>query len=400
MMKKNLLLFFGKLLLRGVSLFVCFFSISFLILSFTNTWNEAFSFFITNNKNSHFGYSYCEVQSNNPRDSYSSFFDYADDFIGVEAKKYSDTFFFSKNDGGESFLDVFYGEVHIPSSALGYSTYNFANYSMGMKTLSENQIRDLSRNEIYVTESLARILLNNGEQMTSIIGKTIKVSKNANVTEDSLTVVDVILDSSIERFSNNNRLDNVFLIYNYTINRNFVADKTYCVFLRGDYLSSAYLINKIETTIDYLNGLKTDFHYSSTYFDYDNGFFVGNNQIIKEMTYSFYSSFSYVQFFLSLFLFIGSLIIYFYLLFRQPILTFRHNLICIMIFLLLSLLVFRLIGGFLINNCYIFIFNSVSIISIIVFSFVLSGFVFLIQQKLLSRTSIRMVSNDYLEINI
>ena len=362
--------FISTLMINAVALFFSFLFLSLFVISCANIGVESFSYFISKNKASDFGYSYLEVVSNNVNDSYSSFFDYADDYIGSEIKNHCDQFFFSSNNKTSSFFDVRFDNQIISTSALGYTTYNFSVFPMGLCTIDNKSVRDLNKNEIYISENLAYRFLGDDKDLSSLIGMNVTIN-NCEDNIDSLTIVNIISNVSLYRFTNNNMLDYDFLIYNYTCNRSLINNKKYCVFLNDDYLSSTYLIRNIENVINLLNNQGNEVSYRSIYYNFNNDFLIGKNQTIKENTILFFSSSRSLLCFISALLFLLFIFIFTYFQFCRTRISIWVDLLIILLTLLFAIALFRFIGGFLMNNVFIFVFNQLSIFTLIVFSLIL-----------------------------
>lgn len=403
-MKTKLLFLFKKIIPHLLFQFICFTLVILFSITCVNVSSEAFSYYLTKYSKNAIGYNYCEVKSDDPNDTYNKFFNLADDYIGVEAKIYSDTFFFCKdrtlqlniNDSG------YVNNDKVFASALGYTTYNFAKYSMGMMTLSGTSIRNLASKEIYITETLAKQICSH-DNILSLIGQTIDVVETSGGEDSLCTIVDIIKNSSIPSFIDNNLLDTSFLIYNNTVNRKFVYNKSYCVFLKGDYLSMTYIINKIETVISYLNSFENEPHYESLYYDFnDSEFDIGRNEVTKEKTYNYYSKISLVPFTISLLLLLILSALYLVYVFKKASLNFNFEFLTSLFSLFIFLFLLRIIGGFYTNNVFIFLFNSKSIAILFFYWLLIALFFYFIYKNKAKRNNSQFLTglSNYKEINI
>lgn len=229
----------------------------------------------------------CKISSTNENYNFYNFFNYADDAAGKEIKNNSESFVVSTKT--ESYTPIAFqiqnNRSIIPNFVFQYTTWQIEKYDYGFKTISDEPLRSLDKNEMYIGEDLAINISNNlGVDVTSL--ENFQINVVINGSEYIWTIIGVI--SNISETTVGLVIDSNCVICNYS-NNNIFKNETYYFFLYGEKLSKNYAITYIEKSIKQLN--KKNELSSSYYIIGENGIIYNNTlNSKKENIFDFFEA--------------------------------------------------------------------------------------------------------------
>lgn len=229
----------------------------------------------------------CKINSTNENYNFYNFFNFADDAAGREIKNNSESFVISTKT--ESYIPITFqiqnNQTIIPNFVFQYTTWQIEKYDYGFKTISNEPLRSLEKNEMYIGKDLAINISNNlGIDITSL--ENFQINAVINGSEYIWTIIGVI--SNISETTVGLVIDSNCVICNYP-NNNIFKNEAYYFFLYGEKLSKNYAITYIEKAIKQLN--KKNELSSSYYIIGENGIIYNNTlNSKKENIFDFFGA--------------------------------------------------------------------------------------------------------------
>lgn len=368
---------------------------SFLILAvcltlFTTSFvdnNEYISRYLENTSTHvELGFSYGDVTYEEDWNWYDFFYQVEDEG-GVALKKVTESFF--KIDDDEKFktnLTLNMDDNIVDSHLLLYTQWNLVDYDYGFNLIVGDKKDRLGPNEVYISSTTAKRLLEYKEDANSnfedLIGKNITLNFNSidyNYSNEKVITVVGIIDSN----SPSNILkyelvseDNDFIFMPYYENRNFFRNLKYCFLMYESFLSIDYLLGRINSYIS------NNENYNVTIYDYDfskNIFLKGNSNSVYDNTLA-YEGLSIWASILMIILLIGLLAVHFFILLPRYIrvndtVTRRiaffiiscaaPSILCLLLFLFLPYVLINGISICIVNSNLIIAYLLIFIISIL-----------------------------------
>lgn len=367
---------------------------SFLILAvcltlFTTSFvdnNEYISRYLENTSTHvELGFSYGDVTYEEDWNWYD-FFYRVDDRGGVALKKVTESFFKIDDERFKTNLTLNMDDNIVDSHLLLYTQWNLVDYDYGFNLIVGDKKDRLEPNEVYISSTTAKRLLEYKEDANSnfedLIGKNITLNFNSidyNYSNEKVITVVGIIDSN----SPSNILkyelvseDNDFIFMPYYENRNFFRNLKYCFLMYESFLSIDYLLGRINSYIS------NNENYNVTIYDYDfskNIFLEGNSNSVYDNTLA-YEGLSIWASILMIILLIGLLAVHFFILLPRYIrvndtVTRRiaffiiscaaPSILCLLLFLFLPCVLINGISICIVNSNLIIAYLLIFIISIV-----------------------------------